>query len=62
MLKQLNYLIIEKFINYLLKKVMAKYILFGSYCENALEKRTPYRQSHLDGLAQLNPSGAVGSW
>ncbi|MGD1849745.1 MAG: YciI family protein [Cyanophyceae cyanobacterium] len=36
---------------------MAKYILFGSYCEDALEKRTPYRQAHLDGLASQKVSG-----
>ena len=38
---------------------MAKYILFGSYCENALEKRTPYRQAHLDGLAQQKAQGVL---
>jgi uncharacterized protein len=38
---------------------MAKYILFGSYCDNALEKRTPYRQSHLDGLGKQKESGIL---
>lgn len=38
---------------------MAKYILFGSYCENALEKRTPYRQAHLEGLAQQKEKGIL---
>jgi len=38
---------------------MAKYILLGSYCENALEKRTPYRQAHLDGLAQQKAEGVL---
>ncbi|MFG3818865.1 YciI family protein [Limnothrix redekei] len=38
---------------------MAKYILFGSYCEDALEKRTPYRQAHLDGLAQQKAEGIL---
>lgn len=38
---------------------MAKYVLFGSYCENALEKRTPYRQAHLDGLAQQKAQGIL---
>ncbi len=38
---------------------MAKYILFGSYCENALEKRTPYRQAHLEGLAQQKEKGTL---
>ncbi|MEM8779544.1 MAG: YciI family protein [Cyanobacteria bacterium P01_G01_bin.49] len=38
---------------------MPKYILFGSYCENALEKRTPYRQDHLDGLKKQKESGIL---
>jgi len=38
---------------------MAKYVLFGTYCENALEKRTPYRQSHLDGLAKQKQDGIL---
>lgn len=38
---------------------MAKYILFGSYCENALEKRTPYRQEHLDGLGKQKEQGIL---
>jgi uncharacterized protein YciI len=29
---------------------MAKYVMWGSYCKNALEKRTPYREAHLQGL------------
>lgn len=39
--------------------LMSKYILFGSYCENALEKRTPYRQAHLDGLKQQKEQGIL---
>lgn len=38
---------------------MAKYILWGSYCEDALLKRTPYRQQHLDGLKQQKDSGVL---
>ena len=38
---------------------MAKYILWGSYCENALEKRTPYREKHLAGLAQQKEAGVL---
>jgi uncharacterized protein len=30
-----------------------KYVLFGSYCDDVLEKRAPYRQAHLDRLRQL---------
>lgn len=38
---------------------MTKYIMWGSYCENALEKRTPYRQAHLDGLAKQKQDGIL---
>jgi uncharacterized protein YciI len=38
---------------------MAKYILFGSYCDNALEKRTPYRQAHLTGLGKQKEQGIL---
>ncbi|NJL81994.1 MAG: YciI family protein [Chloroflexaceae bacterium] len=38
---------------------MAKFVLWGSYCENALEKRKPYRQAHLDGLARQQERGIL---
>lgn len=38
---------------------MPKFVLWGSYCDNVLEKRSPYRQAHLDRLTQLKQSGAV---
>ena len=38
---------------------MAKYIMLGSYCENVLEKRAPYRQEHLDGLAKQKEDGTL---
>ncbi|MBE9201401.1 MULTISPECIES: YciI family protein [unclassified Nodularia (in: cyanobacteria)] len=38
---------------------MAKYIMWGTYCENVLEKRAPYRQDHLDGLAKQKESGVL---
>ncbi len=38
---------------------MAKYIMWGSYCENAIEKRTPYRQAHLDGLRKQKEDGVL---
>jgi uncharacterized protein YciI len=38
---------------------MAKYIFWGSYCENALEKRTPYRSEHLEGLAKQKEQGLL---
>jgi uncharacterized protein YciI len=38
---------------------MPKYVLWGRYCEDVLEKRAPYRQAHLDGLAQQKESGVL---
>ena len=38
---------------------MPKYIMWGSYCENALEKRTPYRQAHLAGLTNQKEQGIL---
>ena len=38
---------------------MPKYIMWGSYFENALEKRTPYRQDHLAGLAEQKEKGIL---
>ncbi len=38
---------------------MPKYVLQGQYCENVLEKRAPYRQAHLDGLAAQNAAGTL---
>ncbi|GAB4233503.1 MAG: YciI family protein [Elainellaceae cyanobacterium] len=38
---------------------MPKYIMWGSYCEDVLQKRAPYRQAHLDRLTQLKESGSV---
>ena len=36
---------------------MPKYVMWCSYCQDALEKRTPYRQAHLDGLANQKEKG-----
>lgn len=38
---------------------MPKYVMWGHYCEDVLEKRTPHRQAHLDGLAQQKASGVL---
>ncbi|MEB3357694.1 MAG: YciI family protein [Synechococcales bacterium] len=38
---------------------MPKFIAWGCYCDNVLEKRAPYRQAHLDGLAQQKESGVL---
>lgn len=33
--------------------------MWGSYCEDVLEKRAPYRQAHLDGLAAQIEAGTL---
>ena len=38
---------------------MAKFVLFGEYCENALEKRTPFREEQLDRLSKLKQRGVL---
>lgn len=38
---------------------MPKYVMFGTYCENVVQKRTPYRQAHLDGLAVQKEAGVL---
>jgi uncharacterized protein YciI len=40
---------------------MAKFVMWGSYCENALEKRTPYRADHLVGLQAQKENGILTS-
>ena len=36
-----------------------RFVLWGTYCENALEKRTPYREEHLAGLQKLKNAGTL---
>jgi uncharacterized protein YciI len=38
---------------------MPKYVMWGTYCDDVLEKRAPYRQAHLDGLTQQKESGVL---
>jgi uncharacterized protein YciI len=38
---------------------MTKYVMWGSYCENVLEKRSPYRDAHLAGLAKQKEDGIL---
>lgn len=38
---------------------MTRYVMWGSYCEDVLERRAPYRQAHLDGLAALKTAGQL---
>jgi uncharacterized protein len=38
---------------------MPKYVLTGTYCENVVEKRAPYREAHLAGLNQQKADGVL---
>jgi len=38
---------------------MPKYVLWGTYCSNVLEKRAPHRQAHLAGLAAQKAAGVL---
>lgn len=38
---------------------MARFVLWGTYCDNALEKRTPFREEHLARLQQLKDAGTL---
>ena len=38
---------------------MPKYVIWGTYCEDVLEKRAPYRQAHLDVLAAQKEAGVL---
>ena len=40
-------------------KTMDKYVLWGSYCEDALIKRTPFREDHLHRLSLLKEEGLL---
>ncbi len=38
---------------------MDLFVLWGTYCENALEKRTPFRDEHLNRLSTLKQKGIL---
>lgn len=38
---------------------MARFVLWGTYCENALEKRAPFRDEHLARLKALKEQGTL---
>ena len=38
---------------------MDKFVLFGTYCEDALNKRTPFREEHLQRLSSLKKEGIL---
>ena len=38
---------------------MARFVLWGTYCEDALQKRTPFREEHLARLNSLKQEGLL---
>ena len=38
---------------------MARFVLWGVYCSDALEKRGPFREEHLSRLQALKESGTL---
>ena len=38
---------------------MDRFVLWGEYCENALEKRSPFRDEHLNRLSILKEKGIL---
>ncbi|WP_041699211.1 YciI family protein [Thalassoporum mexicanum] len=38
---------------------MKKFVMWGSYCDNVLEKRAGCRQAHLDNLKALKEAGKI---
>ena len=36
-----------------------RFVLWGTYCDDALQKRTPYRQEHLAGLQRQKEAGSL---
>ena len=38
---------------------MEKFIVFGKYCEDAINKREPFRKNHLDRLGDLKDKNII---
>ena len=38
---------------------MEKFVVFGKYCEDAIKKRTPFREQHLNRLKNLKDRGIL---
>jgi uncharacterized protein YciI len=36
-----------------------KFVLWGTYCADALQRRTPYREEHLEGLRRQKEEGVL---
>ena len=41
------------------KQPMARFVLWGLYCEDALQKRVPFRDEHLARLQSLKDEGTL---
>ena len=44
---------------YYLYLKMEKFVVFGRYCEDAIIKREPYREQHLNRLKNLKDRGIL---
>ncbi len=40
-------------------KIMEQFILWGTYCDDPIVKRTPFRQDHLQRLSVLKEKGIL---
>ena len=38
---------------------MERFVLWGTYCEDALEKRAPFREEHLNRLSTMKERGIL---
>jgi len=38
---------------------MERFVLFGTYCQNAIAKRAPFRDEHLSRLGKLKEEGIL---
>ena len=38
---------------------LKKFVMWGNYCENVLEKRAPFRQVHLENIKDMYESGKL---
>ncbi len=38
---------------------MERFVLFGTYCKNAISKRVPFRDEHLSRLSKLKDQGIL---
>lgn len=36
-----------------------RFVVWGTYCDDVLEKRAPFRQEHLDGLQRQKEAGLL---